>query len=80
MDSVTETILDEEVPQARLGLLLKHFSQFDDAREPWRVKCGCGVRASLGPQRGIILGHERTAEARATRKRHRAARQVERTI
>jgi hypothetical protein len=27
MDSVTETILDEEVPQARLGLLLKHFSQ-----------------------------------------------------
>jgi predicted transposase YbfD/YdcC len=37
MDSVTETILDEEVPQARLGLLLKHFSQLDDAREPWRV-------------------------------------------
>ena len=25
MDLVTETILDEEVPQARLGLLLKHF-------------------------------------------------------
>jgi predicted transposase YbfD/YdcC len=37
MDSVTETILDEEVPQARLGLLLKHFSQLDDARERWRV-------------------------------------------
>src|SRR5580698_8268753 len=37
MDSVTETILDEEVPQARLGLLPKHFSQLDDARERWRV-------------------------------------------
>ena len=37
MDLVTETILDEEVPQARLGLLPKHFSQLDDARERWRV-------------------------------------------
>jgi predicted transposase YbfD/YdcC len=37
MDAVTDTILDEEIPQARLGLLLKHFSELDDAREPWRV-------------------------------------------
>jgi len=31
------TILDEEAPRARLALLLKHFSQIDDEREPWRV-------------------------------------------
>jgi predicted transposase YbfD/YdcC len=37
MDIVTDAILDEEVPRARLGLLLKHFSELDDAREPWRV-------------------------------------------
>lgn len=37
MDAVTDAILDEEVPRARLGLLLKHFSELDDAREPWRV-------------------------------------------
>jgi hypothetical protein len=32
-----EAILDGEVPRARLALLLKHFSQIDDGREPWRV-------------------------------------------
>jgi predicted transposase YbfD/YdcC len=37
MDAVTDTILDEEIPRARLGLLLKHFARLDDAREPWRV-------------------------------------------
>lgn len=31
------TILNEEAPRARLALLLKHFSQIDDDREPWRV-------------------------------------------
>jgi predicted transposase YbfD/YdcC len=29
--------LDEEMPRARLGLLLQHFSALDDGREPWRV-------------------------------------------
>jgi len=37
MDAVIVTILDEELPQARLGLLLKHFSELEDEREPWRV-------------------------------------------
>src|SRR5580704_5306765 len=37
MDAFTDTILDEEVPRARLALLLKHFSLLDDGREPWRV-------------------------------------------
>ena len=32
-----DAIFDEEVPRARLGVLLKHFSQIDDDREPWRV-------------------------------------------
>jgi predicted transposase YbfD/YdcC len=32
-----DAILDGEVPRARLALLLKHFSQIDDGREPWRV-------------------------------------------
>jgi hypothetical protein len=32
-----DAIFDEEVPRARLAVLLKHFSQIDDDREPWRV-------------------------------------------
>ena len=37
MAPVTVTIIDEEVPRARLGLLLQHFSELEDDREPWRV-------------------------------------------
>ena len=32
-----EAIIDEEMPRARLALLLQHFSQLDDEREAWRV-------------------------------------------
>jgi hypothetical protein len=32
-----ETILDEELPRSRLGVLLKHFSQIEDGRQSWRV-------------------------------------------
>jgi len=32
-----ETILDEELPRSRLAVLLKHFSEIADGREPWRV-------------------------------------------
>ena len=38
MDAITGTILDEEIPRARLGLLLQHFSELGDDREPWRVR------------------------------------------
>ena len=34
-----DTILDEEMSQARLGLPLQHFSGLEDDREPWRVMC-----------------------------------------
>jgi predicted transposase YbfD/YdcC len=37
MTPVDTLDLDEELPRARLGLLLRHFSQLDDEREPWRV-------------------------------------------
>ncbi len=37
MDAIAVTILDEETPRARLALLLKHFSELRDDREPWRV-------------------------------------------
>jgi DDE_Tnp_1-associated len=37
MVAITGTILDEEVPRARVALLLKHFSELGDDREPWRV-------------------------------------------
>jgi predicted transposase YbfD/YdcC len=37
MEAATDTIMDEEVPRARLALLLQHFSELDDGREPWRV-------------------------------------------
>jgi hypothetical protein len=32
-----DAIFDEEVPRARLAVLLKHFSQIDDDREPRRM-------------------------------------------
>jgi predicted transposase YbfD/YdcC len=37
MVAATDTIMDEEVPRARLAVLLKHFSGLGDDREPWRV-------------------------------------------
>jgi predicted transposase YbfD/YdcC len=37
MAPMSVSIFEEEVPRARLGLLLKHFSELGDEREPWRV-------------------------------------------
>jgi len=37
MVAFTDTILDEEAPRARVALLLEHFSELGDDREPWRV-------------------------------------------
>ena len=38
MIAATDSILEEEeVPRARLAVLLKHFSQLEDDRDPWRV-------------------------------------------
>ena len=37
MATITGTFLDEEVPRARVALLLEHFSELGDEREPWRV-------------------------------------------
>jgi len=35
--AATDTILEQELPRARLAVLLKHFSQLEDDRDPWRV-------------------------------------------
>ena len=32
-----DAIFNEEMPRARLAVLLEHFSEIDDVREPWRV-------------------------------------------
>lgn len=37
MNDTTDFFADEDVPRARLALLLKHFSNLADEREPWRV-------------------------------------------
>jgi predicted transposase YbfD/YdcC len=37
MDADAITILDQDVPRARLAVLLRHFSQLGDEREPWRI-------------------------------------------
>jgi predicted transposase YbfD/YdcC len=37
MTPISDPILDQEMPRTRLGLLLQHFSELDDEREPWRV-------------------------------------------
>jgi predicted transposase YbfD/YdcC len=35
--AIMDKIFDEEVPRARLALLLRHFSELKDDREPWRI-------------------------------------------
>jgi hypothetical protein len=37
MDDTTDFFADADVPRARVGLLLKHFSRVSDEREPWRI-------------------------------------------
>jgi predicted transposase YbfD/YdcC len=37
MEQTNDLLKDEEVPRARLALLLKHFNELSDDREPWRV-------------------------------------------
>ncbi len=37
MDETADFFADEEVPRARVALLLKHFSRLSDDREPWRI-------------------------------------------
>jgi hypothetical protein len=37
MVTITGRFLDDEVPRARVALLLEHFSELGDDREPWRV-------------------------------------------
>jgi predicted transposase YbfD/YdcC len=37
MAPLSVSVFDEELPRARLGLLLQHFSELGDEREPWRV-------------------------------------------
>jgi predicted transposase YbfD/YdcC len=37
MDNTSDFFADEEVPRARVALLLKHFSRLADDREPWRI-------------------------------------------
>ena len=37
MDDIADFFANEEVPRARVALLLKHFSELADDREPWRI-------------------------------------------
>jgi predicted transposase YbfD/YdcC len=37
MDDTADFFADEDVPRARVALLLKHFSKLSDDREPWRI-------------------------------------------
>jgi len=37
MATILDSIFDGEMPRARLALLLHHFCELDDDREPWRV-------------------------------------------
>ena len=37
MDKTSDFLADEDLPKARVALLLKHFSRLDDDRQPWRV-------------------------------------------
>jgi len=46
MLAVIESVWEDEVPRDRVALLLKHFSELPDEREPWRV---------LFPLREVLL-------------------------
>ena len=37
MDKTSDFLADQELPKARVALLLKHFSRLDDDRQPWRI-------------------------------------------
>lgn len=37
MNDTSDLLTDDEMPRARLALLLEHFSRLNDDREPWRV-------------------------------------------
>src|SRR5277367_453755 len=37
MDKTADFLADEDVPRARVALLLEHFSRLEDDREPWRI-------------------------------------------
>ena len=37
MDKTSDFLADEDLPKARVALLLKHFSRLDDERQPWRI-------------------------------------------
>ena len=37
MGKTADFFLDEDVPRARVALLLEHFSRLEDDREAWRV-------------------------------------------
>jgi hypothetical protein len=37
MEKTSDFLADEDLPKARVALLLKHFSRLDDDRQPWRV-------------------------------------------
>ena len=37
MDKTSDFLADEDLPKARVALLLKHFSRLDDDRQPWRI-------------------------------------------
>jgi predicted transposase YbfD/YdcC len=37
MDDAADFFADEDIPRARVALLLKHFSKLSDKREPWRI-------------------------------------------
>jgi predicted transposase YbfD/YdcC len=37
MGPITLIVFDEELPKARLAVLLEHFAELGDEREPWRV-------------------------------------------
>jgi predicted transposase YbfD/YdcC len=37
MSDPLDLLAEDEIPRARLALLLEHFSRLDDEREPWRI-------------------------------------------
>ena len=37
MGKTADFFADEDLPRARVALLLEHFSRLDDDREPWRI-------------------------------------------
>ena len=70
MHDLSIMFVDQDVPRARLGLLLEHFSELSDDREPGRIMYPLEEVLLLVIQRpGLAAGHDLEESGRGMERR-----------